>query len=54
LEIYLDTFPDSLIGTTIKKIEGYWIKNPDTTKYVHVEFLAYEYITEDRIRPHRT
>src|SRR5712671_1307727 len=30
---------------------GYWIKNPDTNKYVHVEFLAYEYIKkEDQTR----
>ena len=28
--------------------QGYWIKNPNTDKYVHVEFLAYEYISEDR------
>jgi len=30
---------------------GYWIKNPDTNKYVHIKFLTYEYIKkEDQTR----
>jgi len=27
--------------------QGYWIKNPETDKYEHIEFLAYEYKDEN-------
>jgi len=30
-----------------KEDQGYWIKNPNTNKYVHVEFLTYEYIKKE-------